>query len=96
METYASGDVELLLRPEKKGFGCLVVYELADTSTTTQTLAGAISALPGLALKGSGKDKVRVSWSLTAPAGSEVKLTVYPKMSPRAPILALESKGNPN
>lgn len=96
METYASGDVELLLRSEKKGFGCLVTYQLGDSGTTTEKLAGAISALPGLALKGDGKAKTRVSWTVAQPAGSMVQLTVYQDMNPRAPILALESKGSSN
>ena len=96
METYASGDVELLLRPEKKGFGCLVTYPLNDSSMTTERLAGAISGLPGLALKGSSKAKTRVNWTVSQPTGSEVQLTIYQDMNPRAPILALESKGSSN
>lgn len=96
METYASGDVELLLRSEKKGFGCLVVYQLNDATMTSDALAASISALPGLALKGSGKGKTRVTWTLAQPAGSQVQLTVYQDMTPRAPILALESKGSSN
>lgn len=96
METYASGDVELLLRQSKKGFGCLIVYELAEAGTTTEALTGAISGLSGLVLKGSGKAKTRVTWTVGQPAGSEVQLTVYPNMTPRAPILALESKGSSN
>lgn len=96
METYASGDVELLLRPEKKGFGCLVTYSLSEPNTTTEVLAGAISALPGLTMKGSGKGKTRMTWMFAQPAGSQVQLTVYQDMTPRAPILALESKGSSN
>ena len=95
MEGYASGEVELVIRPDKKGaFGCLIMFKLAD-ATASEALSEEVSKLPSLTLAKQGKGKqFRSTWaSSTAPKGSKVHLTIYGDMSPRAPILALESKG---
>lgn len=98
MQTFVSGEVEMVLRPDRKGaFGCLVMFKMPD-ATGAEQLRDAVSATPGLTLTkpgGAGK-ALRAEWrSAMAPAGSKVLLTVY-DMKPRAPILSLESKGNPN
>ena len=95
MEGYVSGDVELLIRPEKKGaFGCLIMFQL-PAATSSEMLSAEVSKLPSLTVDKPGKGKqFRATWnSATTPKGSKVHLTVHNDMSPRAPILALESKG---
>jgi hypothetical protein len=97
MQGFASGDVELLLRSGKKGaFGCLIMFKMPD-ATANEQLRDAISKTSGLTLTNPGGGKeYRADWRSPAlPAGSKVQLTVY-NMKPRAPIIALESKGTPN
>ena len=97
MQGFVSGDVELVLRSDKKGaFGCLIMFKMPEGPSNEQ-LRDAISKLPGLTLTNPGGGKqFRADWrSSTAPAGSKVQLTVY-NMKPRAPILDLESKGMPH
>jgi len=98
MQGFVSGDVELLLRSDKKGaFGCLIMFHMPD-GTSNEQLRDAISRAPGLNLTnpGGGKD-FRAEWrSSSLPPGSKVQLTIYNKMKPRAPIIDLESKGTPN
>lgn len=97
MQTFASElhDVELLLRPNKKRFGCLITRELsaADAANLTTQLSGLSSLSP----KGKHKPgRSQYKWTLATPKGSGVVLTVYAERQPQTIILALESKGDPN
>lgn len=95
METFSSDGVEMLLRPGKKEFGCLILFKLPQ-GAKSGPLAQAIGALPGLSTKGDiGEDPTRVNWTAAAPKGSKVVLTADYGPAGNTVILALESKGSP-
>ena len=97
MQTFASEEhgLEMLLRPEKGGFGCLILKQLpkADARVLYESVTG-IGELQPKGKQKPGDD--RYKWSLSAPKGSEVVLSIEKDDDPQTIILALESKGDPN
>lgn len=94
-EGYTKGPLELVLREAKSGsFGCILLFP-PDEAAGNASVAAAVTALSGVALKssGGGAKSWRAKWTpLTAPKGSEVVLTIHGGTGRRIAILALESK----
>jgi hypothetical protein len=95
METFKSGDLELVLRPNRNRFGCLLLTELGESEVTA--LRHAFAANPRLAPKGKHESgSTRYRWTLAEPKGSEVVVTVNYGPDRASTIIALESNGAPD
>jgi hypothetical protein len=95
METYVLGEVEFLVRENKKaGFGCIVAYEMPDEQSADE-VTEKITQVDGLTLKKKGKgDKYRSEWTIEgAHKKDKVYLTIYADQKPRSPLIILEVSG---
>jgi hypothetical protein len=82
-------------RPNKSRFGCLLLPNLSETDLAA--LPAALGRLPGLTAKGKQSPGAsRSKWSIAAPKGSEIVLTLNYGPDSKSAIIALESNGNPN
>ena len=87
--------LELVLRPNKRRFGCIVLRDLP--ATQAMDLKARLAELSVLEPKGKhDPDRDQYKWALENPKGSTVVLSVYAERQPQSIILALESKGDPN
>ena len=96
LEGFDDNGVELVFRSGPgSSFGCNVLYTMPDEADPAD-LGSAISKLPGLTVKTAGSGRTfRATWEVDpSSANARVSLTIYSGVSPKTPIIALESKGS--
>jgi hypothetical protein len=95
LDTYRKAPLDIGFRQRGGGgFSCIVIFA-PDPAADNAAVAGAVTALPGLApLSNKGNAKSwRATWTpLQAPKGSKVYLTINRNIGHRGAILTLEAK----
>jgi hypothetical protein len=95
LDTYGKAPLDVAIRQSRDGdFDCILIFA-PNAAADNAAVAGAVTALPGLALKSSkgGARNWRATWMpLQAPKGSKIYLTIGHGIGHRSAILTFEAK----